>query len=174
MRVDTGGSYQAINLLEDILSDREPLLFTRGHLESVDERADTLDRFLRYRLGLWWRHLGRLALNGDRADLALLHDMGEFVGEQLASGLAVWCVATSAEGDVLANRERVSAESSGRTARLAIVVDTHCAEVVAESRLEVLARISIEGMAGRIYDTAVDWQASRVRRIMPHTRQNTS
>jgi hypothetical protein len=54
---------------------------------------------------------------------------------------------------VIAHRERASVESSGRGARAGIVVDAHPAEIVAESRLEILACLGIEEATGRGCDT---------------------
>ena len=92
-------------------------------------------------------------MNANDAGLALLHDMSEFMGEQCAPGWAVWCITFGAEEQVIAHRERASAESSGRGVRFSIVVDAYPAEIVAESRLEILACLGIEEATGRSHDT---------------------
>ena len=75
-----------------------------------------------------------------RRTAGLLDRMGEFVREQLLPGWRIGRVAAGGEHDVLPERIRLGPEFAGQLGGGAAGVDAYGAKVVAEARLELVAR----------------------------------
>ena len=86
---------------------------------------------------------------GRRAAAPLLHDVRQFVCEQLASARACRYILTRGEDDVRADRVGRGVDCLCRSGGAGIAVDAHLTEVVAEAILEMHARVAIERLAGR-------------------------
>jgi len=80
---------------------------------------------------------------------ALLHNMCQFVCEQLSGCGASGCVLILSEHNVLSHRERLGRDAPGGICGPSVGVDTHLAEVVTEARLKKRPCWRIERLAGR-------------------------
>ncbi len=86
---------------------------------------------------------GRLCL----VPAALLHDVGKLVGQERVAGRCAGPVASVGESHVLAQGEGARVQVAGQRRCLAVIVDAHVREVVAEGRLHPRACRPIERMA---------------------------
>ena len=85
---------------------------------------------------------------------ALLHDVGQFVGEQMTAARRSRRIFAAAKHDVAA--DRVGARRAGRGGRRGALIGMHAhrREVVAEAGVKSSQRSGIERMAGLIDDIA--------------------
>jgi hypothetical protein len=101
---------------------------------------------------------------GGGAPAALLHDMGELVGQQHAALGRGGAVEVLAEYDVGADGIGQSTDGTRGCGGRGVAVNLHGGKIVTQARLNELAAGGIEGMAGGMKHLAHDGRRRRRRR----------